>query len=339
MISFLSVPPASNACASLRRRKVCGLLTLWPLVTQAQVRKARVAILSGASPDPVILRSMIEPFRQTLRERGYIEGQNLELLFRWADGRFERLPGLLQELLRSEPDLLVTIAGRPAIVAKEGARSLPVVAAAVDDPVQMGLVTSIARPGGNITGVSGAFSGLVPKRLQLLKDILPRAQRFAILFNPDSVPRQTIAAEVPGWERGLGMAIQLVAVRGPDDFDAAFAAMAKEQANGVLVLADAVFWIHRARIGALCLTARLPSVWGGGAYLDAGGLVSYQGDFSAVLRRAAGMVDQILRGAKPGDIPFEQVTKLELVVNLKGARAIGVAIPQSVLLAADEVIP
>lgn len=320
------------------RRAFCSLLATLPVTAGAQARKVRVAILSSVSPEPSMMRSMIEPFRQTLRERGLVEGQNLELVFRWAEGRYERLPGLLQELLASQPNVLLAIGPRPAMVAREGVPSLPVVAAAVDDPVQMGLVTSIARPGGNITGVSGAFTGLVSKRLQLLKDIVPRAQRFAILFNPDTVTRQVISAGIPDWERGLGVAIMLVVVQGPADIDPAFASIAKEQADGLLVLADPVFWTHRARIGAACLKDRLPSIWGGAGYLDAGGLVSYQGDFSAVMRRAAGMVDQILRGAKPGDIPFEQVTKLELVVNLKGARAIGVTIPQSVLVAADEVI-
>ena len=337
-MSCLPVYPASFAHPTVHRRAVCGLLSLWPVAVPAQTRTARVAVLSGSSPDPGNLRVMIEPFRKILRERGHVEGQNLKLEFRFAEGRYERLPGLLQELMRSEPDVLVTIAPRPALVAKAGAPSLPIVAAAVDDPVQMGLVTSIARPGGNITGVSGAFHGLVSRRLQLLKDILPRAQRFAIVFNPDSVPRQALATELPAWERGLGVAIQLVAVREPDDVEAAFADIAKEQSDGVVVLADAVFWIHRARIGARCLQDRLPSIWGHAGYLDAGGLASYQGDFSAVMRRAAGMVDQILRGAKPGDIPFEQISKLELVVNLKGAQAIGVTIPNSVLLAADEVI-
>lgn len=337
-MSYLSVRPASIDLLCLPRRSVCGLMAFWPVAVRTQARKARVAILSSAGPDPSMLRSMIEPFRQTLRERGHVEGRNLELVFRWAEGHHERIPGLLQELLRSEPDVLVAIGPRPAMVAKDVVRSLPVVAAPVDDPVQMGLVTSIARPGGNITGVSGAFDGLVDKRLQLLKDILPGARRFAILFNPDTVPRQMIAAGVSDWERGLGVAIMLVAVQGPADIDPAFAAIAKEQGDGLLVLADALFWTHRARIGALCLRDRLPSIWGGSGYLDAGGLASYQGDFSAVMRRAAGMVDQILRGAKPGDIPFEQVTKLELVVNLKGARAIGVTIPYSVLVGADEVI-
>ena len=337
-MSCLPARPALIAHPTLRRRAVCGLMAFGPLAASSQPRKSRVAILSGSSPDPATLRVMIEPFRQILRERGHVEGQNLELALRWAEGRYERLPGLLQELLRSEPDVLVAIAPRPALIAKAGAPLLPIVAAAVDDPVQMGLVTSIARPGGNITGVSGAFHGLVSKRLQLLKDILPRAQRFAILFNPDSVPRQVLDAELPAWKRGLGAAIQLVAVRGPDDVDAAFTDIVKEQADGVVGFADSVLWIHRARIGARCLEHRLPSIWGHAGYLDAGGLASYQGDFSAVMRRAAAMVDQILRGAKPGDIPFEQVTKLELVVNLKGARTIGVTIPNSVLLAADEVL-
>ena len=241
-------------------------------------------------------------------------------------------------MVRLAPDVLVTF-GRPAaMAAKEATKSIPIVAVAVDDPVTMGLVASLARPGGNITGISAAFDGILQKRLQLLKDILPTARRFAIVFNPDTIRPEGLAQPVPGWEQALGVTLQLVAIRGPDDFDSAFASLARDRAEAVAILADSVVWVHRARLGALCQQYRLPSVWGGTGYLDAGGLLSYQGDWPAMHRRAATLVDKILKGAKPGDIPFEQGTKLELVINLKAAKALGMTIPRSVLVAADEVI-
>ncbi len=306
--------------------------------SQPAARKPRIGYLASSTPDPVTLRSQVEPFRQGLRELGWIEGQSLAPIeFRWAEGKYERFPVLLDELLRLDLDLLVTVSPRPALLAKEVApKALPIVALAVDDPVQMGLVASIARPGGNITGISAAFAGLVEKRLQLLKDIVPAARRFAIVFNPSSVP--TLANVVPKWEAALGIPLGLAEVRGPEDFDAAFAALVKERVNGIVVFADPMIWVQRAKLGELCLKHRLPSVWGGAGYLDAGGLASYQGDWPALFRRGAALVDKVLRGTKPGEIAFEQGTKLELAVNLKGARALGITIPHSVLVQADEVI-
>lgn len=304
---------------------------------QPAARKPKIGWFSAATPEPATLRSQVEPFRQGLREFGWIEGQNLAAIeFRWAEGRFERLPALLDELLRLDLDVLVTTSPRPAMLAKEATKTIPIVALGVDDPVQMGLAASIARPGGNITGISAAYAGPMEKRFQLLRDIVPAARRFAIVSNPVSVP--TMANIVPKWEAALGMPLSLAEVRGPEDFDAAFAALVKERAEGVVFIADAMIWTHRAKLGELCLKHRLPSVWGGGGYLDAGGLASYQGDWPAVFRRGAALVDKVLRGTKPGEIAFEQGTKLELVVNLKGARALGIKIPQTVLLQADEVI-
>jgi len=312
-----------------------------PLTAQSQAapgRVRRLGYLSGSAPDPITLRNAVNPFRQGLRELGYIEGQNLDIAFRWADGKYERLPSLLDELIRLAPDVLVTAGPRPAMLVKDATKTLPVVAIAVDDPVQMGLIASLTRPGGNVTGISAAFDGILQKRLQLLKDIFPTARRFAVLFHPDTASPEGLARAVPGWQQSLGVALQLVETRGPDDFDSAFASMARERVNAVAILADAMIWTQRARLGDLCVKYRLPSIWGGAAYLDAGGLLSYQGDWPAMFRRSAAFVDKILKGAKPGDIPFEQGTKLELVVNLKAAKALGVTIPQSVLVAADELI-
>lgn len=309
-----------------------------PLAAQPRARQPRIAWL-GNGTDPGSLNSTLEPFRRGLRELGWIEGQNLAPMeLRFAQGQFDRYPALLDELLRLQPDVLVTLGPRASMLAKEATQTLPIVALAVDDPVVTGLVTNIARPGGNVTGVSAAFDGLLQKRLQVFKEILPSARRFAILFNSDSIKADGLARAAGRWEGELGVALSTVPAPRPEDFDAAFATIARERADGVAVLADPVYWRHRALIGERLLKHRLPSIWGGAPYLDAGGLASYQGDWPAMFRRGAAIVDKVLKGTKPGDIAFEQGTKLELVVNLKAAKALGITIPQSVLLQADEVI-
>ena len=288
--------------------------------------------------DQVTTRGMVDPFRLGMRELGYVEGQNLVIDLRWAEGQPERLPGLLTELIRLEPDVLVTTGTRPPMLAKQATRTLPIVAVAIDDPVQMGLATSISRPGGNITGISGAFSGLLSRRFQLLKDIVPSARKFALLFNPNTASRADLVGGIAEIERTLAAPVLVLEARGPQDFDSAFAAMAKDHVDAVSILADPTLFTHRMRLGELCQKQRLPSVWGHKDYLEGGGLVSYQGDFAAMFRRSAALVDKILKGTKPGDIAFEQSTKFNLAVNLRAARALGITIPQSVLVSADEVI-
>ena len=325
----------------MRRRTVVlvGLLT-WPMggIAQPAGRMARIGFIGGTARDS--LSTWVDPLRQGLRELGYVEGKNFIIEFRWQEGKQERLPGLLMELIALAPDVLVTIGPRAAVVAKDATTTIPVVALGVDDPVATGLAVSHARPGRNITGLSGAFQGILEKRLQLMKDIVPAARRFAVLTNPLSYGRAELekSLQTQNLEGVLGVGVIVLEARGPDDFDAAFATMARERVDAVAVLADSTFWTHRARLGELCTKHRLPSVWGGAGYLDAGGLVSYQGDFAAMTRRSASFIDKILKGTKPGDIPFEQATKLELVVNLKAAKALGLTIPQSVLVGADEVI-
>lgn len=327
----------------MRRRTVVfvGLLA-WPLggIAQPAGRKARIGFIGASAPDPAVLRTWVEPLREGLRELGYVEGQNFTIEFRWSEGKQERLSGLLAELIALAPDVLVTIGPRVAVLAKDATSTIPVVALGVDDPVEAGLAVSLARPGHNITGLSGAFQGILEKRLQLMKDIVPAARRFAVLSNPFSYARAEIEKylQKENFEGVLGVQVMVLEARGPDDFDAAFATMARERVDAVAVLGDSTFWVHRARLGELCTKHRLPSVWAGAGYLDAGGLLSYQGDFTAMARRSASFIDKILKGTKPGDIPFEQSTKLELVVNLKAAKALGLTIPRNVLVGADEVI-
>lgn len=329
----------------MKRRFLCGTLIGWAAAPRAgwaqpATRRARIAVLGGSTgmADPTTMRGMVEPLRKGLRDLGWVEGRNLDIEWRFAEGRPERLPALLAEALAFAPDVLVAIGPRPAVLAKDATRTLPIVAVPVDDPVQMGLADSYARPGRNITGLSGAYHGLLSRRPQLLKDLVPGARRVGILMNPYTLSRATLEQGVDEVRRQAGLEIVVFEARGPEDFDATLAAMARDRLDGVLILADATFYLHRMRLGEWCAKQRLPSIWGGGGYLEGGGLASFQGDFAALFRRSATQVDKILRGTPPGEIPWEQSTKFELVLNLKAARALGLKVPQSVLVSADEVI-
>ena len=325
----------------LRRRLVIALgattlASAWPVLAQA--RKLRIGFLGGIAPDASTDRVALDPFRRTLRELGYVEGQNLEILFRWAEGQPDRLPGLAAELVRLEPDVIVTMGPGPAFAAKRATATVPVVAAVVDSPVENGLVADFVRPGGNVTGISSLGGEVFAKRLQLLKELVPSLRRVAVLMNPATASRALLDKGKPDDERRLGVPIHVFEARTPDQFDAAFEAMKREACDGVLVFADATFWAHRARLHELLAKSRLPSVLGGRDWLEGGGLASYQVDFQAIFRRAAAMADAIAKGAKPAVTPFEQATKLELVISLKTAKALGITVPQSLLIAADHVI-
>jgi putative ABC transport system substrate-binding protein len=302
-------------------------------------RTARIAFLSGGVPDATVQQTVVEPFRAALRERGWVEGRNLRIDYRWAEGKPERLPALLAELLALRPDLLLAAFSASALAAKARGVEVPVVAAGVDNPVLMGLAVSMARPGGRITGVSSFGGELVAKRIQLLRDLLPGVRRLGVLMNPATVQSAQLEALLQRLAREGGVSIVPVPARGPDEFDAAFAALARERVEGLVVLADETFYVHRAAIAERCRRARLPSVWGGRDFItDAEGLASYQSDFRVVFERAGVLADRILRGAYPAEIPFEQSTKLELVLNLKAAKAMGIVVPATLRLAADEVI-
>lgn len=296
-----------------------------------------IAVLNASSAEGM-RRDLTDALREGLAAHGWVEGRHIELQFRFADGQHDRLPALLDELLRLRPALLVAAGPRPAMVARDAKVSLPVVAAAVDDPVALGIAREHALPGGNFTGVSAAFDGILSRRLQLLADLVPEPRRFAILGNPLTNPLSSIREELPRLEAQLGSKLHLLEASAPADFDGAFTAMGRERVNGLLVLADAALFRHRHDLGARCMAMRLPSVWGGRGYLDAPGVASYQGDFRAVYVRAAALVDKILRGTPPGQIPFEQGTKFELVIHAGVAKALGLTIPQRVRVAADEVI-
>lgn len=327
----------------MKRRTFCHTfiaLVASPLSGQSQpmARAFRIGFLAEPPADQVMLRTVADPFREGLRALGYVEGRSVDIVFRWAEGRHERLTDLVAELLRFELDVLVAAFPAPALVAKNATRTVPVVAVGVDDPVAMGLAATMARPGGNVTGISSWGPELVSKRLQLLRDLVPAVRRIGILRNPNAGSRAVIDQRMRNWEQSLGVEIRLYEARGPEDFDGVFAALARDRVDGLVVLADANSYTHRARLNELCAQQRMPSVWGGRDFLTGGGVASYQSDFAAIFRRAATLVDKILKGEKPADIPFEQATKLELIVDLRAAKAVGITISQALLISADEVI-
>ena len=315
-------------------------LILVPLATAAaqhSERVPRVGVLhprtrSDASPQT-------DAFLHGLRELGWVEGKNVVIEYRWAEGRSDRLPDLAAELVRLKVDVIFAGNTSVAVAAKNATGAIPIVMATGGDPVGLGLVASLARPGGNVTGLSFSVGmETVGKGLELLKETVPHLRRVAVLSNPDN-PAQALAIQnLKVSARSVRVQLQLLEARGPNEFDSAFAAMARARADALFVMLDPFFGIHRAQLQDLAAKNRLPAMYGAREYTEAGGLMSYGSDFRDNFRRAATYVDKILKGAKPADLPVEQPTKWEFVVNLKTAKALGLTIPQSVLQRADEVI-
>jgi len=310
-----------------------------PLAAEAQQAKvARIGVLAGnraAGPHT------LEAFLQGLRDLGYVEGRNVVIEYRDAEGKPERIPALAAELLALKVDIVFAPSTPAALATKQATRTVPIVFAGPADPVTDGLVTSLARPGGNVTGLSNLSTELVGKRLEQLKQAAPEVSRVAVLWHQGGSDGRTEkdmlkAAEVAA--RSLGVQLQLVETRGPADFDRAFSEMTKARAGALTVLPIAIFSFHRRRLVGLAATYRLPAAYPAREYVDAGGLMSYGANLADLHQRAATYVDRILKGAKPGDLPVEQPTKFELVINLKTAKDLGLTIPQSVLTRADEVI-
>jgi putative ABC transport system substrate-binding protein len=280
-----------------------------------------------------------EAFRQGLRELGWVEGQNIAIDYRFAEDRFDRLPDLAAELLRLKVDVIVAGPTQPAVVAKNATRTIPIVMVSAADPVELGLIASLARPGGNVTGLSFSVNPeLFGKGLELLKEAVPKLRRVGVLSNPANPAQPRAIDKVKVAARSLAIPLQLLEARGPNEFDGAFAAMAKQRVEALLVVAEGLFLRHRARLADLEAKYRLPSMHGLKENVEAGGLMSYGPSIVAAFRRAAVFVDKILKGAKPGDLPVEQPTKFELVINLKTAKALGLTIPPSLLQRADQVI-
>ncbi len=311
-----------------------------PLAAEAQqaAKIARIGYLAASLAGSPHLH---EAFLQGLRDLGYVEGRNVVIEYRDAEGKFERLPALAAELVALKVDVIVALSTLAAQAAKQATRTLPIVFIAVGDPVTSGLVTSLARPGGNVTGLSVLAPELVGKCLEQLKQAVPGVSRVAALRQPGAVPERTEKGILKGAEvaaRALGVRLQFVEARGPEDFDRAFSEMTRARAGALTVLPSSMFFNERRRLVDLAAKNRLPAVYPWREFVDAGGLMAYGPNLPDMFRRAATYVDKILKGAKPGDLPVEQPTKFELVVNLKTAKDLGLTIPPSLLARADQVI-
>jgi ABC-type uncharacterized transport system substrate-binding protein len=324
-------------------RLVVALLALAllpaPLAARAQQtgRVYRIGMLQNV---PAALNaSNLDAFRQGLRELGYVEGQNVLIEYRSADGRDERFPNLATELVRLQVDLIVTRGTPAALAVKNATGTIPVVMAGIGDPVGRGIVVSLARPGGNITGLSGLNTEIYGKRVELIRELLPGAARVAAIFNMSNSSHPLQWKEVDLAAGSLGIQPQLLDVRKAEDLPRAFDAALRQRADALVVGLDGVTQANRRTIVDLAAKHRLPAIYASKEeFVDVGGLISYAASFPHLHYRAARFVDRILKGAKPADLPVEQPTKFELVINLKTAKALGLTIPQSVLLRADEVI-
>ena len=323
-----------------RRAFLAGAAALLvaPLAVEAQ-QAAKIFQIGYLATSPT--RHFQEAFRQGLRSLGYVEGRNLVIEDRDAGGKPERHPALAAELVALKVDVIVASGIPAALATKQATRTLPIVFTGVADPVTSGVVTSLARPGGNVTGLSNLISELVGKFLELLKQAIPAVSRVAVLWQPGGLGERTEQEMLKGAEvaaQALGVRLQFLEARGPAVFDRAFSKMTRARVDALTVLTSSILFSERERLVELAAKNRLPAVYPWREAVDAGGLMSYGADLADLFRRAATYVDKILKGAKPGDLPIEQPTKFELVINLKTAKALGLKIPQSLLQRADQVI-
>jgi putative ABC transport system substrate-binding protein len=313
-------------------------LLIFALVHLAEAQQpkkvSRIGYLGGASP----VSDRMEAFRQGLRELGYVEGKNIVIEYRSAEGKPDSLPALAAELVRLKVDIIVSSGATPTRAAKEATATIPIVMSQDPDPVGNGFVASLARPGGNITGLSSLTAELSGKRLELLKEILPKLSRVAVFETSTNTGNAQQLRETELAAGALGVKLQHLDVLGPKDIETAFRAASKGRADAVLVLTSAVTNSHQTEIAKLAVKSRLPAIYARAEAVEAGGLVSYGVSIADLDRRAATYVDKILKGGKPADLPVEQPTKFELVINLKTAKQIGLTIPPNVLVRADRVI-
>jgi putative tryptophan/tyrosine transport system substrate-binding protein len=324
----------------MRRREFITLLgggaAAWPLTTRAQQASKLPTIgFLGASPSSESQR--VAAFVQRLRELGWTDGRNLAIEYRWAEGRNERYTEAAAELVRLKVDVIVTVATPATLAAKQATLVIPIVFGAAADPVRTGLVESLARPGGNVTGLSNQIADTGGKKLEFLREVVPSLRRLAILANVGNPAVVLDMGEAEVAARKLGLEVTTSEIRRAEDIARAFDAL-KGRADALYVCTDPLVHTHRIRINTLALTARLPTMHGLREYVEMGGLMSYGPNVPDLFRRAADYVDKILRGAKPSDIPVEQPTKFDLVINLTTAKALGLTIPPSLLVRADEVI-
>ena len=326
---------AGRAFRLVRAVALTAGLAAVPLAADAQQpgKVPRIAALIVASPG----FAPIEGFRQGLRDLGYAEGRNITVEYRYAEGQTDRFDDLVAETVRREPDVIVVWGTGLAQAVRRTTSTIPIVLALGDRPVEMGLVADLARPGGNVTGLTTLSFELSAKRLELLKEILPTLARVAVLYAPDPRVEPTLK-ELRVAAGTLGVRLQPLEARGPQDFDRAFAAMSRERADALLLLPTALSPTHGARLADMALGRRLPVIVQGREVVAAGALMGYAADWTDMSRRAATFVDKILKGAKPADLPVEQPTRFALQINMRTAKALGLTIPQSVLARADELM-
>jgi len=303
---------------------------------QQPARISRVGILIGSSAS--VYSARVEAFRQRLRERGYVEGKNIVIEYRYAEGKLERLPDLAAELVRLKVDVIVTVGGPTILAAKKASATIPIVFASAADPVGTGLVSSLARPGGNITGLSLMAPDLDGKRLELLKEAFPKIARVAFLWQPGGIRGNLALTEMEAVAKALGLKLISLEVRSLDDFEGAFARAKKERAQALITTTGGLINTQQRQVLDFAAKNRLPAIYPYSDYVDAGGLMSYGPNITDSWRRAADFVDKILKGTKPADIPVDQPMRFELVISLKAAKQIGVTVEPNVLVRAQRVI-
>jgi len=322
---------------------LAGSLLAAPLAAEAQqaAKVRRIGYLVTGSLESAETQALLGVFRQGLRERGHVEGHNILIEYRAADGNIERLPDLAAELVRLKPDLIVALATPAARAARQATKTIPIVASSMGDPVGDGLVASLARPGGNLTGTTFLGPKLVPKHLELLKESLPRISLVSVLWHPGAFAESTtreLFKEAEAAAKALRLRLHLVEARRPEEIDPGFSRMTREHPDALVVFPSPMLFAERRRIVALAARHRLPSMFNNRQAVELGGLIGYGANIPALQRQVAGYADKILRGARPADLPVEQPTKFELVINLKTAKALGLTIPPSLLQRAEQVI-
>ncbi len=313
--------------------------SLGTAAAQPREKVPRVGYLNPGSASEPLRQRRLEAFRQGLRELGYEEGRNIAIESRWAEGQYDRYPALAADLVRLKVDVIVAQSGAVTQAAQQATRTIPIVMSLVLDPVGIGLVASLVRPGGNVTGTSFMAPDLVGKHLELLKEVVPKVSRVALLRHPGNPASALYLREAEAAARTLGVRLQTLEARSPQEIDSAFAAMTRERAGALLISPDPLFGTQRRQIAELAAKRRLPAIHGGTLeYAEAGGLMVYSPNILDLERRAATYVDKILKGAKAGDLPVEQPTKFELIINLRTAKAISLTIPPSLLQRADQIL-
>jgi putative tryptophan/tyrosine transport system substrate-binding protein len=331
----------------MRRRGFIALIgattAALPLTARAQqpAKIPRIGVLLTGWPQSPETLAPIDAFRQGLRQLGYVENQNIAIEYRFAEGKIEHFPNLAAELVRLNLDLIVAANTPAAIAARQATTTIPIVGVAMGDPIEDGLVASLARPAGNVTGLTFLAPELTAKRLQLLKEVLPNLSRIAVLWQPGAYAERTTSEMVKATEsvaRTLGVQLRLIEVHDVDQFDRAFATIASERAEALLVFPGSTFFNARRRIVELAVAHRLPSIYAAREFVELGGLISYGASINDLFRHSAAYVDKILKGANPVDLPVEQATRFELVINLKAAKELGIEVPLPLMIRADEMI-